>query len=146
VYLHDWLADHFKNAPEGKQDAFFLGLDPDHSFQVHSAHFANRTGPLGNTYIQLIALLLQEQKVPTGTTESEEDTMRFEGGSTLIANLNTPSVSYCVRKPIDSITRRRRQQEYRSDSANAGLRSTYFPTPEDEDVREPFALLHRGQL
>ncbi len=144
--LHGWLDDHFKKAAEGKRDAFFLGLDPEHSFQVHSAHFATRTGPLGKSYTQLITQLIQERKVPAGGSDVESDTMRFEGGSTLIANLHEPSLAYCIRKPIDSITRRHRQQEFTSESANAGLRSTYFPVPSDEDVREPFALLHRGQM
>lgn len=144
--FHGWLADHFKTEDEGLQDAMFLGLDPKHSFQVHSAHFATRTDTLGGTYSQLIAQLLQERKVPAGESEVESDTMKFEGGSTLIANLHEASIAYCIRKPIDSITRRQRQQAFATDSANVGVRSTYFPVPEGEDVREPFALLHRGQL
>jgi hypothetical protein len=146
LVIQAWLKKHFKKRPEGKRDAFFLGLDPARSFQVHSAHFASRTDPLGKTYVQLIAQLIQEGKVPTGESGVEADTMRFEGGSTLVANLHVPSISYCIRKPMDSLTRRHRQQEFTTESASAGLRSTYFPVSNDEDVREPFALLHRGQM
>jgi hypothetical protein len=146
LVIQAWLKKHFKKRPEGKRDAFFLGLDPARSFQVHSAHFASRTDPLGKTYVQLIAQLIQEGKVPTGESGVESDTMRFEGGSTLVANLHVPSISYCIRKPMDSLTRRHRQQEFTTESASAGLRSTYFPVSSDEDVREPFALLHRGQM
>jgi hypothetical protein len=144
--LHTWLDAHFQSGDEGIQDALFLGLDPRHSFEVHSTHFATRTGPLGDPYVQLIAQLTQQRDVPAGESELESDTMRFEGGSTLIANLHTPGIAYCIRKPIDSITRRQRQQDFKTESANAGLRSTYFPVPEGKEVREPFALLHRGQL
>jgi hypothetical protein len=67
--------------------------------------------------------------------------MEFEGGSTLIADLNEGTITYCVRKPIRSETRLQRQQSFASAKAR-GLRATYFSTRGQED-REPFALLHR---
>ncbi|MFN2397761.1 MAG: hypothetical protein ABR543_03800 [Gemmatimonadaceae bacterium] len=144
--LHDWLEKHFKTGEEGERDALFLGLAPEASFEVHSAHFASRTGPHGDPYVQMIVQLIQERMVPIAEDEDDSDGMRFEGGSTLIANLHAPEVAYCIRKPMESITRRQRQQQFRVTEANTGIRSTYFPVPEDGEVREPFALLHRGQL
>ena len=140
--LHELLEDHLTNGPHGKRDAIFLGLDPDSSFEIRSVNFATRTGVLGNVFVQLIAQIIQGQRLEINNGSGE--TMRFEGGCTLIANLHEPRIMYCIRKPADSLTRRRRQEEFGLSEANNGLRSTYFPIPADRDIREPFALLHRG--
>jgi hypothetical protein len=101
-----------------------------------------RNGPDG-PFVQLVAQIIQRTKVPS-TQDPTSPTMTFEGGSTLIADLNAASITYCVRKPATSPTRIQRQQSFLATRANS-LRATYFSTG-DEEAREPFALLHRGQV
>ena len=141
--LHTLLETHLAKSADGRRDALFLGLEPNSSFEIRSVNFATRTGPLGNVFVQLIAQIIQEQKIPSSDEKGEP--MRFEGGCTLIANLHQPKIMYCVRKPIDSLTRRQRQEEFGVAEANNGLRSTYFPLRGGKEIREPFALLHRTQ-
>lgn len=141
--IHAALKAHFKTDPEGEQDALFLGVNRNKSFEVHSAHFPVRIGPDG-PFVQLVAQIIQRTKVPAVENDPNSELMEFEGGSTLIANLNAESITYCVRKPAESQTRLQRQQSYVRDKARE-LRATYFSTDEQE-VREPFALLHRGYL
>jgi hypothetical protein len=141
--IHAALKKHFKTDPEGAQDAVFLGLDRNLSFEVHSAHFPVRVGPDG-PFVQLVAQIIQRTRVPADENDPESKNMEFEGGSTLIADLKAKSITYCVRKPVGSGTRLQRQQSYMREKAQ-GLRATYFSTDGQED-REPFALLHRGYV
>ena len=141
--LHGRLARHFKSGSEGAQDALFLGLDgPDHPFEVHSVHFARRVGPDGDVLLQAILQITQRLQVPRGHDPTRQ--MSFEGGCTLIANLRQPGVAYCVRKPVGSVTRRARQQEFLDRFGAGTLRRTYLGATDPADVREPFAMLHRG--
>jgi len=142
--IHEWLADHFENHKNGRQDATFLGLDPDHSFEVHSAHFARHTDAYEQPTVQLIMQLVQEIKIPKDVGSKELE--NFSGGCTLIADLIAADVSYCVRKPVDSTTRRQRQQAFRMRWENESLRATYFSPTNERPTREPFAILHRDTL
>jgi hypothetical protein len=140
--MKDGLKAHFLSNSAGSKDAEFLGLDPQRSFECHSAHFASRVGPKGVS-IQLIAQFIQDRNIPAGKDDRSPDPLRFEGGSTLIADLNVKGITYCIRKPIGSTTRRQRQQSFNADESFLGLRGTYFPTA-DGEFREPFAVLHRA--
>jgi hypothetical protein len=143
VGIHAALKKHFGTDPEGAQDALFLGVDRNFSFEIHSAHFPARVGPDG-PFVQLVMQIIQRTKILTDQNDPQSERMDFEGGSTLIADLNAASITYCVRKPVSSETRQQRQQSYVRDKAS-GLRATYFSTDGQED-REPFALLHRGYV
>ncbi|HEU0298268.1 MAG TPA: hypothetical protein VFR37_02415, partial [Longimicrobium sp.] len=154
--LHRRLTKHFASGDEGRRDAEFLGLSPDESesFEVHSAHFATRLRPDGTPQLRLFFQLTQE--VPVPGPEGSEAKMVFQGGSTVVVDLKEPRVTYCIRKPVSSLTRRERQRRHLAAQAEHGLRATYFGPPEafitggdDEDrrrrtLREPFALLHRA--
>lgn len=70
--------------------------------------------------------------------------MPFEGGCTLVADLQEPRIAYCIRKPVGSAGRRARQAEFLERFAQTPLRATYFGSAVADDAREPFALLHRG--
>ncbi len=70
--------------------------------------------------------------------------MSFEGGSTIVADLETARIMYCIRKPLGSLTRRERQRTFLRELAESSLRATYFGPPDVTNMREPFALLHRG--
>jgi hypothetical protein len=140
--LHRRLADHFASGEEGRRDAFFLGLDLDasDSFEVHAVHFATRVGPDGDVRFQLLIQITQHLDVPG----NGYGTMPFEGGSTVVADLEQARILYCIRKPLGSLTRRERQRQFLRELAEDSLRSTYFGPPDVTNVREPFALLHRG--
>jgi hypothetical protein len=144
--LHDKLDAHFASGPEGAQDALFLGMEAGRTFEVHAVHFATRVGPDGDVRFQLLVQMTQEVTLPVSENEKDSDgpKMRFDGGSTLIADLRAPRISYCVRKPLGSVTRRQRQREFVRRFAEDSLRSTYFGKPDIANLREPFALLHRG--
>jgi hypothetical protein len=129
--LHDWIEKHLKG-PDGVQDARFLGIGPTRGFEVHAAHFAARTSPDGELLLQFIVQVTQELHAE-----------RFEGGCTLILDLRRQKVAYCIRKPVDSTTRRTRQKTFQNRFAGTGLRSTYFGVHGPGEAREPFALLHR---
>jgi hypothetical protein len=140
--LHERLEEHFHSGPAGKLDAAFLGLEvPGQPFEVHSAHFASRIGPDGDLLSQVILQITQETDDAVGDPGGP---MRFEGGSTVVADLQEPRIAYCIRKPVGSTGRRARQMEFLERFAHTPLRATYFGAGSLDDAHEPFALLHRG--
>ena len=143
--LHDMLDEHFrKGGRAGARDARFLGVDTGRKFEVHTARFANRVSPDGEMEPQLLVGLLQDTRVPVDRDDPRGPKMLFEGGCTVIANLRTASVQYCIRKSQTSRDRRERQQEF-AVRGLASLRSTYLGNdPVCEDCAEPFAMIHRG--
>jgi hypothetical protein len=67
-----------------------------------------------------------------------------EGGCTLVGDLRTQQVVYCIRKNLNSPTRLDRQRDFALRAAES-LGATYFGgSPLDRDEAEPFALIHRG--
>ncbi|HST57741.1 MAG TPA: hypothetical protein VLK84_03565 [Longimicrobium sp.] len=144
--LHAMLEAHFKSGAGGEGDAAFLGLDPGLGFEVHSAHLATRSGPGGDTRLQLIVQLTQETNLPRDEQDPSAGQMPFHGGATLVVDLKGPSIAYCIRKPVGSTTRRPRQRAFLARLAGTGARAIYFGTPEPGPSREPFALLHRGTV
>jgi hypothetical protein len=152
--LHEALAKHFAESPDGPADAKFLGLEPGHgtddpraySFQVHTIHFATRAGPSGDLMLQAIIQLIQERTDLDPVWDADEEGTLFEGGCTLVADLRAPAISYCIRKPIGSKTRAERQLAFLRGLTGTGPRATYFGPPDPSRAREPFALLHRGAV
>ncbi|QDV41023.1 Subtilisin DY [Stieleria neptunia] len=167
--LHAWLSRHFESGADAQRDARFLGLDPEKSFEVHSARIAYRISPDGGMLPQLLMGLLQTTTQPVDPNDPHGDTMSFEGGCTVVADLRANNVRYCIRKSLQSPTRLERQQAFalgEYDSLQAtylGARSLNKESPAQDDqssahddqssahddqasVRddEPFALLHRG--
>ena len=142
--LHGWLEKHFKESPDGPDDAKFLGLDPALPFQVHTTHFATRAGPSGDLLLQAIIQLIQERSDLDPVWDADEEGTLCEGGCTLVADLRAPAISYCIRKPIGSKTRQERQLGFLRGLTGTGPRATYFGPPDPSRAREPFALLHRG--
>ncbi|MDR7419079.1 MAG: hypothetical protein QN178_09225 [Armatimonadota bacterium] len=139
--LHKKMEAHFRSGAPGQLDAAFLGLDAGRPFEVHSVHFAARVGPDGDLLSQVILRITQETDETIGDVGSA---MRFEGGSTVVADLQEPRIAYCVRKPVGSAGRRARQTEFLERFVHTPLRATYFGAGSPGDAHEPFALLHRG--
>ena len=136
--IHGWMKEHFGSGRDGRDDARFLGVDPDLAFEVHTARFAMRMAPDGGVDPQIILSLLQEAIVPVDSERPDGPTVPFEGGSTMIADLLDCNFRYCIRKNLSSDARRKRQQEF-AEFQMEFPRATYFGR-----AREPFAALHRG--
>jgi len=144
--LHRWLDQHFKNHPDGERDAKFLGLDPGKSFEVHMARFAYRVRPDDGISPQLLVGLLQTSTKPVDPGDPRGPQMAFEGGSTVVAELRQPKISYCIRKSLISSSRILRQQQFALGEFDS-LHATYLGArslSEDGQPKEPFALIHRG--
>jgi subtilisin family serine protease len=141
VDLHDWLLAHLDHTVGGPSDGAYLGLDviPGKRtvFEVRAARFANRVGPDGNQLPQFVIELLQEHNV----AKESETQAPFLGGCTLIADLRSSHIRYCIRKDINSQTRAARQAAFRAEHEQPSLRDTYFHSVK---LGEPFAMLHRG--
>jgi hypothetical protein len=147
VLLHTLLERHFKNEAEGPQDAEFLGLDPTRSFQVHMARIAFRSRPDGGVAPQLLIGLLQSAQKPVDASDPNGPTMAFEGGCTIVADLRTRKISYCIRKDSQSSTRLNSQQGFALNEFDS-LSSTYLGCRSldgnSRGIGEPFALMHRN--
>ncbi|HUQ87899.1 MAG TPA: S8 family serine peptidase [Vicinamibacterales bacterium] len=137
--FHEWLKEHFATHAEGLNDARFLGLDPHHAFEVHTARFALRPTPDGDIDTQVLIGITQESSIPSDPSVPGSPLMPFEGGCTLVGDLRKLRIRYCIRKNVRSPMRQARQQVFAAQSMSE-LRSTYF----DGESTETFAALHRG--
>ncbi len=137
--IHDWLKEHFAD-DNGVRDAEYLGLDRKMPFEVRTARIAYRSSPDGGMFPQLLVGVLQETRVPVNANAPKGPQMSFVGGCTLVADLRTSQIRYCIRKPAGSQSRLERQREFAT-AARGNLRATYFGA---ETNAEPFAALHRG--
>jgi hypothetical protein len=84
--------------------------------------------------------------MPVDEQDPGQGRTQFEGGCTLISNLRGGTIAYCVRKPLASRTRRERQRQFLQQLARASRRATYFGSRDVSELREPFAVLHRGRV
>ena len=145
--LHQWLETHFATHPEGRTDAAFLGLNPDGSFEVHSARFALRHSPDGEIDAQVIIGVTQRASIRVDPALPGLGEMTFEGGSTIVGDVRRLRIRYCVRKNVNSANRRARQQAFMVASLDSP-RMTYFGAEKRAETRdeelEPFAAMHRG--
>lgn len=139
--LHNWLEWHFHHG--GQKDAEYMGLDPGKKFEVHTARFALRTKPDGGVVPQLLVTVLQTAEVPADAGDPDGPKMIFEGGSSIVADLQQKVVRYCIRKKLTSKGRLAQQQGFAM-SRLTSARATYTRTDPNHPENEPFALLHRG--
>ena len=123
--LHEWLANHFATHADGGRDAAFLGIDPAIGFEVHTARFALRPSPDGYIDPQFLVGLLQQRRVPIDPERPGAETMPFEGGATIVADLRRLKIRYCIRKNVTSATRQARQQAFTA-SRLESTRATYM--------------------
>jgi hypothetical protein len=138
IDLHTRLEEHFAT-PEGAKDAAYMGLcmapGEKTRFEVRSARVANRIGPDGNMLPQFVIELLQKRRVDgEGANPSW-----FQGGCTMIADLLSAEIRYCIRKDINSKSREEREAAFHA-AKEPSLRDTYFNSIGSS---EPFALIHR---
>ena len=137
--LHDWLEKHFETDPDGVNDARYLGVNPESSFEVRSARIAYRTSPDGGMHPQLIFTILQDGTTPLDSRFPDGPSMELVGGCTVIADLRNERILYCISKPMSS-TRLDRQRAFAMDS-DGDPGATYFAP---DDPGQAFAALHRN--
>jgi hypothetical protein len=71
-----------------------------------------------------------------------DDNQIFRGGCTLILDLETQGLRYCIKKPLFDDQRLERQKNYTREILGRSLYSTYLGLYERTYQKEPFALLH----
>jgi hypothetical protein len=176
--LHNWLEELSpdellkatnitvdKNAPKSIYRK--RGSDTP-AFEVHSLRPARRIGPDGNTITELVIEMTQRRRgyysaetqnqVDAGTRDDPPDFI-VRGGCTLLVDIETAEVRYCVYKRILSDSRLERMREYLTSEVGTTLYADYGGDPQatffrrykalkqyenDQSLVEPFALLHRS--
>jgi len=137
------------------------------ALEVHSVRPARRVGPDGNTMTDLVVEMTQrrrgyldpdvQEEADAGKDKGPPDFI-FRGGCTLLIDLETGEVRYCVGKGIESKRRLEAQRMFLAEHLDTSLRASYFADPrriyfknvvdamrEDRAFSiEPFALLHRS--
>jgi hypothetical protein len=138
IKIHKWLVIHFDKTPEGARDGAYMGMHVISGkktlFEVRAARLANRIGPDGNMLPQIVIELLQKRKVARGKVP-----YWFWGGCTLIADLRSAQIRYCIRKNVGSQSREEREAAFHA-AKEPALRDTYFGSIHQG---EPFAMIHR---
>jgi hypothetical protein len=160
--VHGWLAD------SGRSLGRFVGLalekDAPRSiernpktglplFEVHSVRPARRSGPDGDSRTDLVIEITQRRhgyldpetqaKVDRGEMKPPPHDFWFRGGCTILVDLESREVRYCIGKGIRSANRLEQQRKYLSGESDGSLAATYFGDARGRD-REPFAVLHRS--
>lgn len=145
---------------------------PRPSFEVHTLHYASRTGPTGNQSNQVIVTLLQRALVEVtkdgdgnwqamGSHDAAKG-LKLTGGCTLIFDLDTLKLKYAISKPLLDIDLLKTyipgsdrevhklnlgralqlEQQQRGNRLNMHAYKAYFSPAERNGVGEPFAFLH----
>jgi hypothetical protein len=118
-----------------------LGLDftvaPNDNvrFEVRALNFANRSVSNGLTRREALLWLQQVRQV-----EVDGASIPFEGGCTLVIDLDTAEVRYAVSKNINSVSRRRAVRDFRAQGNALGL--TYFGGSPFAGPGHRFAMIH----
>jgi hypothetical protein len=121
--------------------------------EVHSVRPARRVGPDGQKINDLVIeitqsrksyLTAEEQMAADRDPNPPEKHFTFRGGCTLLIDMDTKKIRYCIAKNILSEKRLQQQREYLSPANERTLGATYFGDFRSGENKEPFALLHRG--
>lgn len=104
-------------------------------FEVRALNFSDRSEPNGMTRHDAIIWIQQRRHV---TVDGEE--IPFEGGCTLIIDLDSEKVRYAVRKSISSLARQRAVAAFRQSGNPLGL--TYFAKSPYAGPGHRFAVIH----
>jgi hypothetical protein len=153
--LHQML-EEMDTGKEAAELHSLLRLDPKLPFEIHSLRPARRVGPDGQRLDDLVIEITQSR--PGYLDEDIQKKMdaqwkdkgrlsatppadfRFRGGCTLLVDLETERVRYCLYKNLYSENRLARQRAFQTSQGDS-LRATYFSS---RILLEPFAFLHRA--
>jgi hypothetical protein len=152
--IHAWLAGGGLNSQAAGMLGLGLGRDAPKTIsrgqggrpkvEVHSVRPARRIGPDGQVIVELVVEITQKREELMRPANPASGRFPFRGGCTLLIDLESGEIRYCVVKNILSETRLQRQREYMDTPAALSLYATYFGRGRSQAAREPFALLHRG--
>jgi hypothetical protein len=145
IKLHNWLRDKTTDA-EAQSLGFYRPNIKEVTvgdvkgsltrFEVHSVRPVRRVGPDGQQQLDLVVEITQSWK-PINSSVRE-----YRGGSTLIIDLESRHIRYCIRKRVANPDRVDKQEKFQLAMADASIRSNYFD--DATSGPEPFAMLHRG--
>ena len=103
--------------------------------------FRSRAAPDGSIRNQVIVSLTQKRIIPAGHGLPE---FKFRGGATLIVDLDSLSLKYCISKRIDDDVRLARQLSFLRDGLPPAIRAAFFGNSQTSKYFEPLAMLHSG--
>lgn len=144
-----WLREDAPKTIRRRQNAGGRRTRP--TVEVHSVRVANRIGPDGDQEQQLIIEFTQERRGYRTAADQQQVEARgkvvgltsdfvFRGGATLIVDLRTREVRYCISKDIASTERLAAQRAFQFGADSEALGATYFGAAGRD---EPFAFVHR---
>lgn len=130
------------------------GLHIEHEddlFEVHSIRPVRRIGPDGQMLADLLIEITQKRPGfadrPFGglrPADRKNAEFWFRGGCTILIDMRTGQLRYCIYKDIDSHYRYKRQQEYHKGRTELGaFRNPYGSEPAASAEDNLFQLLHR---
>jgi len=108
-------------------------------FEVHQFRKAFRARPDGTLLNHVILTLTQRRRIQFPDGSGVYD---FRGGATLILDLDTMELRYCIRRPIDDEARRAAYEAYMREELPSSLRKKFFNREGGPTGFEPFAFLH----
>jgi hypothetical protein len=132
-----------------------VGLDLDRlPFEVHSIRPVRRIGPDGQLLMDAVVEITQRRpgyvdctldQCPLQLADGEEPDFWFRGGCTMIIDLETGRLRYCIYKQINSHNRYERQRAFASGQfSSPSLSATYFEPAGFRERGEVFAFVHRA--
>ncbi|HEV7517920.1 MAG TPA: S8 family serine peptidase [Thermoanaerobaculia bacterium] len=154
IAVHEWLLSGDVGPDEERQMGLALGPDAPAAIgrgkwggqdrprvEVHSVRPARRVGPDGQQMTDLVIEITQKRVEPLDREDAGLGALTFRGGATLLVDLETARVRYCVAKSITSEERLAQQRRFQGFPTAQSLHATYFG---ESGGGEPFAALHRG--
>lgn len=122
--------------------------------EVQSLRVARRLAPDGQSITELIATIVQRRPMRFGDgdpeclkTWNDKDEANadawFYGGCTLLIDIATGQVRYCVGKYINSKTRWSRQLKFQKNAIASSMGAMYYGRRSVNAGDEPFAAMHR---
>jgi hypothetical protein len=142
-----------------------MGLDPNRrgpdgqpTYRVQSVRPAQRIGPDGERLTDVVIEITQsrpgyfdadaqaaaEQAAREGRLQDIPPAdFDFWGGCTLLVDLTSGLVRYCVAKNVNSDARLQRERCYLNGELDTSPRAMYFGGLTGRTLKEPFAFLHR---
>jgi hypothetical protein len=159
------IATGLKFTPGWKELGIRTSRNGYPSFEIHSLKIAHRVGPDGEQCNQVIISLIQKaylekdktgKLVPIPQGNNKPNSFAIKGGCTIIFDLETMELKYCIAKPLIDRNELKVNKKYiinkgRSESAlgllkmssNASQYYSYFQKTGNPHCNEPFSFLHQ---
>lgn len=173
IRVHEWLSSFMSGMADGGTDwedtcgvifplpdrevprsiSHWPDREPRVKVEVHSVRVIRRTGPDGQDQRQLIVEIAQKRRgfylaedqdrEERSTETPRTENFIFRGGATLIFDLRERRLRYAIRKRINDDGRLETQRQFAQEGMATALAATYNAATR---AREPFAMMHRGEV